>query len=237
MAVTFTERGTYNAEGSGATRTITLASGLAKGSIIAVACRATLTGGITLTSVASTKATFGSPVELAAGALEVAVTIGVVTEAMTASDTVTLTFANDGGYYTSHGAVYEITDVTTTANTTATAGTTYTNTPSCSGTATANVAVFGLMSTTVTYTVGSGWTSSDAHTSGAYNNFYYSRTASAVAIDPGGSLSASTSNWWCVWVALELAATAAFARPSSDVAGGTFRSIVTTAPFGPRVIA
>jgi hypothetical protein len=28
-----------------------------------------------------------------------------------------------------------------------------------------------------------------------------------------------------------------FARPSSDVAGGTFRSIVTTAPFGPRVIA
>jgi len=32
-------------------------------------------------------------------------------------------------------------------------------------------------------------------------------------------------------------ATAQFARPSSDVAGGTFRSIVTTAPFGPRVIA
>jgi hypothetical protein len=31
--------------------------------------------------------------------------------------------------------------------------------------------------------------------------------------------------------------TAQFARPSSDVAGGTFRSIVTTAPFGPRVIA
>lgn len=32
-------------------------------------------------------------------------------------------------------------------------------------------------------------------------------------------------------------AAASFARPSSDVAGGTFRSIVTTAPFGPRVIA
>jgi hypothetical protein len=30
---------------------------------------------------------------------------------------------------------------------------------------------------------------------------------------------------------------AQFARPSSDVAGGTFRSIVVTAPFGPRVIA
>jgi hypothetical protein len=30
---------------------------------------------------------------------------------------------------------------------------------------------------------------------------------------------------------------AAFARPSSDVAGGTFRSIHTTAPFGPIVIA
>jgi hypothetical protein len=33
------------------------------------------------------------------------------------------------------------------------------------------------------------------------------------------------------------AATAQFARPSSDVAGGTFRSILVTAPFGPRVIA
>jgi hypothetical protein len=31
--------------------------------------------------------------------------------------------------------------------------------------------------------------------------------------------------------------TGQLARPSSDVAGGTFRSIVTTAPFGPRVIA
>lgn len=30
---------------------------------------------------------------------------------------------------------------------------------------------------------------------------------------------------------------AQFARPSSDVAGGTFRSIQVTAPFGPRVIA
>ncbi len=30
---------------------------------------------------------------------------------------------------------------------------------------------------------------------------------------------------------------AATARPSSDVAGGTFRSILVTAPFGPRVIA
>lgn len=33
------------------------------------------------------------------------------------------------------------------------------------------------------------------------------------------------------------AAAAQFARPSSDVAGGTFRSILVTAPFGPRVIA
>jgi hypothetical protein len=35
----------------------------------------------------------------------------------------------------------------------------------------------------------------------------------------------------------EAAATSQFARPSSDVAGGTFRSILVTAPFGPRVIA
>lgn len=33
------------------------------------------------------------------------------------------------------------------------------------------------------------------------------------------------------------AASSACARPSSDVAGGTFRSILVTAPFGPRVIA
>lgn len=42
---------------------------------------------------------------------------------------------------------------------------------------------------------------------------------------------------WDIGAAAWVEAASQFARPSSDVAGGTFRSIVTTAPFGPRVIA
>lgn len=60
---------------------------------------------------------------------------------------------------------------------------------------------------------------------------------------PGGSaplnyttdIDGETVTTWCIGV--DGIAAASFARPSSDVAGGTFRSIVTTAPFGPRVIA
>jgi hypothetical protein len=64
-------------------------------------------------------------------------------------------------------------------------------------------------------------------------HFYYTNTSFP---DPWAEgVGTSNSNQWLMYV--EYAATAQFARPSSDVAGGTFRSILVTAPFGPRVIA
>jgi hypothetical protein len=106
-------------------------------------------------------------------------------------------------------------------------------------TAAASTQLVGWLCTHKTVTYGSSsWTASGpTQEVGNYHNYRMIYTASSAgAADPGGSLS-DYNAWAVVWVAAAIAATAAFARPSSDVAGGTFRSILVTAPFGPRVIA
>lgn len=63
-----------------------------------------------------------------------------------------------------------------------------------------------------------------------------SEEAGAATVTMSWTHGGASEPWGIVGVALK-PATGKFARPSSDVAGGTFRSIHTTAPFGPIVIA
>lgn len=68
---------------------------------------------------------------------------------------------------------------------------------------------------------------------GCYRSGTYPTWPSAASWDSASDVTSRYS----LYAIYEVPATAQFARPSSDVAGGTFRSIHTTAPFGPIVIA